>query len=449
MSAKTIIVIFGVITAAILSAGTYNIISTKFCSSTGSNPFLKNAECADILDRNGKILATGPFCKREYPLGSSAAHLTGYVSREHGLSGLEKKMFPYLVKAGGKDLFQRIWFSVFGGMPRKGEDVKLTIDSELQSFVYGLLGRRKGAIVVMKPDGEIFAMASNPGFDPNSVDPDWKSLENNPEAPFFNRAVQGLYPAASTQKIITSALLIMKDRNINQPYLCEGFTVLNGRKYTCEHAHGLINGIEDAFAFSCNCWFILHANGSVSPAEYLNFYRRWKPSGVSRDLTMSLKKPVEIFGAGELGAMSVGQYGILISPLENCLVAATICNRGLRPSPFLVKAIGKKEENPLRYERIITAEVASQVAGLMRSSVQNGTSRPAEVKGRENIDVFGKTGTMDVNNSRVCWWVGFATNNNKGIVISILIENGESGSASCAPLAARIISFCSDRNEIN
>ena len=151
-----------------------------------------------ILDRDGNVVAytTEDGQKRIYPYGEALVHPIGYADIKYGMSGIENDMDEYLREPRG---FISSIKSFFGYEDVHGSDVKLTIDSELQSYAYESLGNNKGAIVVMNPKtGEIYALVSKPSFDPNNLNEIWDSLIMEGTAPLYNRAINGKYPPGST-----------------------------------------------------------------------------------------------------------------------------------------------------------------------------------------------------------------------------------------------------------
>ena len=203
-----------------------------------SFPIKKNISLEEISlikthsrETKGVALEARPY--RYYPLGELLCHLvgvTGEISSSElekvgrvgyrpgdyvGKTGIEKEYEPYL---RGEEGWEQIEIDAKGrhlaSLRRKpakpGADIVLTIDSSFQKFVEESFTERAGSVVVVDPDtGRILAMVSKPGFDPNLFSPsiserNWKSLNSDPLHPLEDRSIRGLYPPASTFKIVTA-----------------------------------------------------------------------------------------------------------------------------------------------------------------------------------------------------------------------------------------------------
>ena len=169
-----------------------------------------------ILDRMLRALALTPTAGeqgvRHYPYGPLFAHSVGYRSPRAGKAGLEPALDAHLL---GLNLDQGGYREVLGERPgppaRRGADVVLTLDAEVQQTAWKALDGRRGAVVVLDPrTGAILALASAPSFDPNGVDADWDALRESRGGPLLNRALQGQYPPGSAFKVVTMAAALSR-----------------------------------------------------------------------------------------------------------------------------------------------------------------------------------------------------------------------------------------------
>jgi peptidoglycan glycosyltransferase len=141
---------------------------------------------------------------REYPQGTSAAHVLGYYSIRYGRAGIEAAANEAL---SGKRDFATFadMIEAAAGTPVAGSDVRLTIDSRVQAAAETALGDRRGACVAIDPTtGAVLAYASNPAYTPAAIDEEWERLSADDNgAPLLDRAGSSLYPPGSTFKIVT------------------------------------------------------------------------------------------------------------------------------------------------------------------------------------------------------------------------------------------------------
>ncbi len=155
----------------------------------------------NILDRSGAVITstegnTGSYVRSyQYP---TLAPVIGYNDLVYGQAGLEAAFNDYLRGQRGNPALMILWDQLLYGMSPKGLDVRTSIDLSLQARADEGLGDHSGAVILLNAEtGEILAMASHPGFDPNRLDEIGADLSNDPGKPLINRAAQGLYPTGS------------------------------------------------------------------------------------------------------------------------------------------------------------------------------------------------------------------------------------------------------------
>lgn len=211
-----------------------------------------------FLDRNGKTLVYSEkkdeTYVRHYLYGRLYSHIIGYSYREYGKSGLELQYNNSLLNTSENAAINELKNLV--SPTTEGNNIKLTIDHDLQSKARELLRGKKGSIVAMNPNnGEIYAMVSLPDFDVNSLKEDWKTITEDPNSPLVNRATQGLYAPGSVFKVVTAAAFLEKE-NLDTAYECTGSVNVGGYEFSDYNnkAHGKLD-LKGALVSSCNTYF--------------------------------------------------------------------------------------------------------------------------------------------------------------------------------------------------
>jgi len=403
-----------------------------------------------ILDRNSNVLAEtvnesdGKY--RRYPYGPWASNITGYVSRKYGRWGLEAKYNQILLGLENEITDVDFWAVQRFGTNKKGNDIVLSIDGNLQRQAYQLLGDRKGAVVAIEPStGQILAMVSNPGFDPGRIDDDWNSLKNDPASPLLNRAAQGLYPPGSVFKVITAAGALNKNPgNVQRIFDAPGYIILEGRRIEDKQARGKLD-FAQAFARSSNYAFA--TLGIEQGAETLVTTAR--NFGIGRpvyfDLTNeqgNLPKPKGLSKL-ELGESAIGQGRVLVTPLSMAMVAAAIANGGNVMAPTLVAEVRNpsgvmiKSTEPEKLWTAVSKTIADILTTVMTLTVKEGTGTAAALRG---VQVAGKTGSAQNPHGQThAWFIGFAPAEQPRVAVAVIVENAGSGGREAAPIAGEII----------
>ena len=398
----------------------------------------------DILDRRGNILARSVPVEngyaREYPVGSAAAHVTGYRSERYGAAGLEKTQARVLLGLEGGNRLDELLNRLLN-RPGTGNDVVLTMDAGLQEYAYRSLRGRKGAVVVLNPaSGQVLALAGYPSYNPAQVG---EYLEQ-PEAPLLNRAVQGAYPPGSVFKIVTGAAVLAKQPAAAvQRVQCTGSLQVNGFQLRDNAVHGTVD-FGAAFARSCNVAF--GSYGLSLGAQ--TFYRQAQSFGLTRELDFPLPvypgnitPPGDMTGP-ELASSAIGQGEVLISPLQAAMLAGAVANQGVIMKPYLVSAYINKEGDttrfyPRKWLQAMEPTEAAALKEMMVSVVGEGTGQAAAVAG---VQVAGKTGSAENPHGKAhAWFVGFAPAEQPRVAVAVLLENAGTGGVHAAPLAGDVI----------
>jgi penicillin-binding protein 2 len=360
----------------------------------------------------------------------------------------------------------------------------------LQSLAESLLQDKVGAVVAMDPDsGEILAMASSPTFNQNDFingisSDQWQSLVSDPNRPMMNKAVQGLYPPASTYKVVT-AIAALEEGLIdeNTTYYCPGNYQYGNRVYGCwkEQGHGKVNIVE-ALAQSCDVFFY-HVGKKLGVdrlAWYATHCGLGSKTGINLDLesvglipTAAWKKRKTgiSWQGGENLSIAIGQGYNLVTPLQMAVLFGAVANGGTEFRPQILKSIQTVEGKTVKAvspEVIGKLPVSEASLNLVRNGLRDvvnskqGTAR-WYVYDKE-FDISGKTGTAQVvsrkaekesknkknKKSKVsyeshAWFVGYAPTQNPKIVVSVLVEHGMHGSSGAGPIAKEmIVSYLKD-----
>jgi penicillin-binding protein 2 len=429
---------------------------------------------------------------RSYPLASAAAHSLGRVGEVTdsqlrltdyqdlapgdlvGQAGLESQYNRSLM---GKDGYRKLVVNSRGAevavterqAPVDGPSLTLTLDGDLQTAMERAFGGRSGSAVALDPEtGEILAMTSTPGYDPNifstGVDPAvWARLSTDPETPLMNRVIQGQYAPGSLFKVVM-ALAALEEGVITPKttFYCPGYLSIYGTVFRCHRAsgHGVVN-VVTALQHSCNVFF--YEVGVRLEIERIAKYAKMMGLGA----TTGVDLPHESAGlipspewkervlkskwyAGETVSVAIGQGQVTVTPLQMARLAAFVAT-GRLPQPHLVKAIGGVALSTPEPETLhIKPETLAIVREGMRRVVNEaGTGWRAQLPG---FAVCGKTGSAQVVSHAVLarhagneavlphgWFMGFAPEDHPRIAVAVLVEHGGSGGEAAAPVARAIL----------
>jgi cell division protein FtsW (lipid II flippase) len=331
------LVIIGLIGASVVS-GWWSVIRSVDLSDRVDNPRRSIAERyvqrGSLVDRSGKPISqsvgtSGSF-QREYIIPGLAA-TTGYSHPIYGLSGLEQSYDEYLRGTQGNPSML-IWSSqMLYGQPPQGLDIRLSIDSEIQQLADRALAGKKGAIVLLNATtGEILAISSQPGFDPNTLDENWLNWTTRQDSPLINRATQGVYPVGTAISPFvladqSSAIpLKTKPENVNLDGFGCALSTVDGPTWGqalmagCPGAsydlldHMIVNRLEE----------IYDAAGLFSQPDILI-------PQASANSYHSLDRKDSLLGNNSASA----------TPLQMALAAASISANGTRPAPRIAMAV--------------------------------------------------------------------------------------------------------------
>ena len=385
---------------------------------------------------------------RYFPYEENYAPITGFNSKTYGTTGLEKSFARALLNIEDDTPLSELKKLVVA--QERGNDLILTTNSQLQKTAMNLLKENgNGSIVAMNPrTGEIYAMASYPTVNPNTVTANWEEIiADETEARLINRATQGLYAPGSVFKIITATSIL------ENPDKVESLTIVDEGKITIggytlrniyENANGKID-LEKALIYSSNVYFAKlgsELGGSILRETVNDFYIGKK---FDFDLTMykSINGYYEGIDAANIATTAFGQGNTLVTPLNMAMAVSAIANNGEMMQPYLVRQIISPEneilfnKTPTLLSTVTSKEIANEILSDMVSVVKNG-SRVA-ING---VTVAGKSGTAEIKDKESTndWSIATAPASDPVIAVAVVLEDsGKGGDAAAGPLAREII----------
>jgi peptidoglycan glycosyltransferase len=393
---------------------------------------------------------------RTYPNGALAPQTVGYSNITQGSTALELSQSGWLTgDYGAESLLVRL-----GLRAKHGAAVHTTLIPAAQQIATQMLAGLQGAVVALDPrTGAVQVMVSSPGYDLNQVTPQhFPSILAQPNSPLVNRAVQQGYPPGSTFKVITVTAALQSGLftptsmfNDTGSIIASGQPLRNfgGEKFGPNTlTFALTHSINTTFA---KVGLALGAQRLGSTMDAFGFGRAPSvdlpagmvvPSG-RKDAKLNLLPANQ---AGEDTArIGIGQEQLLVTPLQNAMVAAAIADHGTIMTPYLVQRVTDTNGSVLTthhdtvFSTATTPEVAAEVTTMMRDVVQEGTGTAAALSG---LDVAGKTGTAETSRSGIndAWFIGFAPSSAPTVAVAVVIENTASqGGVVAAPIARAVM----------
>ena len=449
------LIVFSVLFAILVANLTYIMViqADEIKHMPGNNHVLLREQYnkrGNIETEDGKVLAKsekqedGTY-KRVYPEDSFAAHLIGYASTRFGTSGIESSCNDTLK---GEQNFAT-WQDVLNNMMGKteqGNDVTLTIDSDVQKAAESAISGRKGAcIIIDSGTGAVKALASAPTYNNNDIEK-MLSDQSSDSSAMYNRATQALYAPGSTFKMLTLATALMENiTREDEVYDAPSVLDIGGGKVTNykKMGYGRIT-LSRATEVSSNTVYAqvgekLDSDKLVRGAENFMFNKK-----INFDIPLAqalMPDPDEMTlweTAWAAAGVPVGEHNSPAGPqttvLQMALVGCAMANNGVINQPYLVKAI-KNASGDTSYTadvselcRPISSDIAKRVASVLEGVVKRGTGTAANITG---ITIAGKTGTAEKGGDKDdSWFVGFANDGKGGsVVIAIVLEDSNDAPA--------------------
>ena len=343
-----------------------------------------------------------------------------------------------------------------------GNDLFLTIDSNLQQYCRNILQDKKGSVLVSNVDtGEILSMVSSPSYDLSvyrgtTSQAEWDSLSSDQDNPLLNRSIRGLYPAGSKLKLITVINLI--EDNLLDPsddLLCTGIYSPPGStsEFRCwnENGHGLVN-LNKAIAQSCNIYFyetvqLISLKNWTDTAKNFGFNALTgidlpnEKDGLIPDKEFYIKNYGR-WGWSERGVLlnlTLGQGDILITPVQALRFINHIASKGDTAQLRLNLSKELSYYDKIIYQDNIWDHIWNGMFDVVNGD--QGSGWRAKINDSD-IKLFGKTSTAENPHGEPhAWFIGFFEMQDTTYSIVVMIENGGGGGAIASPIAGDIVSY--------
>lgn len=401
-----------------------------------------------IFDRNGVVLAESVDRKRVYnsdeEIRKACLHLVGDDSTNistavQTLYRSELSDYNFIQGLGVPDSMKR------------GRDMTLTIDSELQKTALRALGGYKGAMVFYNyKTGEIMCMVSAPTYDPANVPEDIETNDDY-EGAYLNRALSAAYAPGSTFKLVTASAALAELSDAEQiTHYCEGSEIIGDKEVVCYQASGEVD-LKNALADSCNIFFghlavSLGKDNMTHHAEKAGFNRYRMVDGAR---TARSVYDVKEASENDLAWSGVGQYTVLETPLNMAMISAAIANGGTPVKPYFIQKMegvfgtaGKEGKTELD-EPIMSRRVAEKMTEMMAYTVSVGYGKDYV---SPSLNVCAKTGTAEVGDGRAHAWItGFCQDEDCPLAFSVIVEYGDSGYSVAIPAAREVLEKAAER----
>ena len=442
---------------------------------------------------------------RFYPLNTHASHVIGYVGRidERELQTIDTAQYrgsSHIGKIGVEKSYEELLRGQVGHQqveinaegrvlrilertaPIPGKNVYISIDSHVQEVAEQALVGHNGAIVAIDPtNGEILALASTPGYDPNlfvnGIDHvTYNALNTSRDRPLFNRALRGTYPPGSTIKpFLGLAGLEYGATNASRAIYCPGYYRLPGLPHKYRDWKRLGHGrtsLDKAITQSCDVYFytLAHTLGIGRMHDFLSYFSLGRRTGVdlpgekeglvpSADWKRAARR--EPWYAGETLIAGIGQGYMLTTPLQLANATAILSKEGEHFAPRILHATQDQASREIEFEAprpLPSIPIQDRhnwefVLASMAHVVQHGTARRI---GRDaTYQIAGKTGTAQVftvgQDERYdekelakhlldhALFIAFAPAEDPQIAVAVIVEHGGHGGATAAPLAREVL----------
>ncbi len=416
---------------------------------------------------------------RNYLMPLEFSHIIGYTSKSTnefqvltGKTGLEQ-FFDQKLRGNIGNIQKEVNALGYNvriidqELPVDGTNIKLTINSEIQKFIYKLLSQHKvGACCVLDMQGNVIALVSFPGYDTNSMstgisEKQWNKLKTSKYNPLLNRFCCSVYPPGSVFKIVTAYAALSE--GIISPtdrILCLGGIKQDDRIFHCWHrnGHGKLS-IYEAISYSCDCYFFeiakkLGIQKLDKYARSLGFGEKTgielpnEKSGLIPNKEWKLIHQKGYWKTYETMLASIGQGYVLTSLLQIATMIGKLYSNNLNFSPTLLALPTSNNKSPLPLNK----EVCDVIKRALHMVCETGTARNSC---HTIYGISGKTGSSQVRsiqanevgiNQQLIEWkyrdhalfAGVAPINSPKYIVAIVIEHGGGGASVAAPLARKI-----------
>lgn len=447
---------------------------------------------------------------RDYPFGVELAHILGYVASVSpedikdnddpllalpgfriGKTGIEKAFDEQVRGSAGA---MRVEVNAYGRVIRElshdsgvpGQDVWLTIDRELQSFTSQRLGDESAACCVLDAQsGDVLALASTPGYDPNLYNVGIKqdqldALTYNDHKPLINKALSGAYPPGSTFKPAMALAAVQDNFPADFSVVCTGSLRLGNHDFHCwrRGGHGHVD-LKRGIAQSCDVFFYEVARRLG--IDKMEAAARALGLGAPTGIEIPGEKPGFIPSAawkeakygipwqmGETLVTGIGQGYVTTTPIQLATLAARIAS-GRAVSPRIAHMVGgTAQPRPLPDPLPFSADAFARVRDGMNAVCNEGGTAAAWRITEPGLEMAGKTGTAQVrvitkqerasgvrSNGSLPWnlrdhalFIGFAPVAAPRYALSIIMEHGATGAHPHVQMARDILRFAQQRDPL-
>ena len=394
-------------------------------------------------------------------------HLIGYLDGNgDGAFGIEKAYDGVLGQYSGQIT---VSFPVNGAGERRFDQqnrvkdttdnsrggVMLTVDKAVQETVDQVADAMmdKGAVVVLDPGGDLLALSSRPTYDPEALD----AALDDADSPLINRALLG-YDSGSVFKIVTAAAALEYGISENQGYVCDGELTVGNTLFHCHNrqGHDLV-GMEEAFAKSCNLYFIQLAQAVggdrlLKMAEKLGFSDTVILAEGVVAAPAVLPSQEDLLTPATLANLSFGQGELLVSPLHIARMTAVFTANGTLSPVNAVRGVVSEDgevtaaESGREGETVLSAAHTRVLCRMLECVVQSGTGSAAQPL---YTTAAGKTGTAETGQLdeqgvpvTQSWFTGYYPADEPRYVVTVLVEDAGNNDYTAAEV------FCEISNKL-
>ena len=455
---------------------------------------------------------------RQYPYGELASHVIGYIGRinDRDVENIEEwdqtanyKGSDYIGKSGIEASYERELHGTTGfeevevdaggravrtlsrTPPTSGNNLKLSLDIKLQQAAEVAFGEHRGALVALDPaTGEVLALVSKPGFDPNlfveGIDPaNWESLNSSPDKPLLNRPLRGAYPPGSTIKpFLALSALTSGKRSPAQQIFDPGYFQIAGSAHRFrddkKEGHGYVDMMKSIIVSCDTYYYMLAADTDIDVThDFLAQFGFGDKTGIDIDGELKGVLPSrawkrERFSGknyreehrkwylGDSISAGIGQGYNAFTPVQQAVAISTIANGGVSYRPHLLQSVENVKTGEVREiapEAVHQLEVKPEHLAVIRNALigvpREGTSARAFI-GAKYVSA-GKTGTaqlftikegekyqagkIDERLRDHAWYLAYAPAADPRIAVAVLVENGGFGAQAAAPVARAVFDY--------
>lgn len=312
----------------------------------------------------------------------------GYNNPLYGQSGLEASLDAYLRGTEGTPS-SMVWTAhLLSGQTPEGLDVRLSLDADLQVMADQLMAGQSGALILLNSStGEILALSSQPGFDPNTLDEHWEELNADPSAPFVNRVTQGVYPPGTA----LGAFLLAN--RLNQGTLPALPSELSAGSAMC--ATTPAPGISWGSVISSGCPAgMLSLLDQLSPTQVIELYDRLQ-FDLQQEIPLEVSPASPLPSGQVLEASPLNPTGWGVTPLQMALAAATLSADGRLPAPRLANAVNTPQQG------WVILSAGTPTAALSSS----GARQAAQLLARTDSPIWEAYGLGQNDTATVSWYL--------------------------------------------